>query len=254
LLRRRLDRFAESDTEAPGLIAVMLVSFVQTSTTSVGRACGQTLLALASLLGGVVSVPAGALISSIPVIIIDLMTVGLYVALVFLKVAIAVSGSAWTPSSWGAWGEESVGVMLGAVADSLGWTLGMRIDGLMLMCGSSSLMHLWYLVYSQPLSVAVWRLIQGGGLPEMLDTGPPLPGIALHAFLPEALVLPLATIFRYVCVTSLVMNISAIGFMLKCAYLDRRPIPVDILPWTSGQPPATETGTQGGQLRRRTGA
>merc|ERR1712110_358210 len=157
--------------EASGLVAVLLISLLQIFLTSVGRVAAQSVHYFASLVCSPLPDRLGGplfYVLATPGMLMDLATEGGYVLLLVFKAAVAYSGPRWRPAHWGDFGEERAGPVLNIVADNLGFALGVRIDGLMLLTGYFTATHLCTMTCGCSTVVLLVRAVLGNNRAESL--------------------------------------------------------------------------------------
>jgi len=241
-LDRDLDVFVDDDFEAPGLVAVLYISFLQILLTSTGRVAAQALLRFASLVCS--PLPSGVgyyvwYLLSMPGLLLDIVCNLGYMTLCFGKGAIFWSGANWQPSRWGTFGEEQVAIVLNAISDGLGFAIGMNLDGFLLLSCYFSFSHICGMAFGESIAVAFARKYLGGNrladsllsavssANSALDEVPvPVLGTTAPAQIAEVM----RMLQRPFSLGSLVLNVAAIGLLLKRAFFDAKPMPVDVLP------------------------
>jgi len=239
---RPLDVLEDHSFDAPGLVAVLFVSQLQILVTSLGRVAAHGAHGAAAVISQPLPQQLGEVlrpIITLPAALLELSAYIAYVVLFGLKAAVAWSGPGWRPADWGDLGEERMGLLLGAVADNLGFALGVRLDSFLVLAIYFSGSHLCSVIFGQTVLGVLSRrvLIRVSVGAQVLLAIDPLQVSApqdLHPALGAALPGPAAAALQRVhgliSTASLMLNIVAILRLFKRAFLDRRPVPVEVLP------------------------
>lgn len=247
--RRDLD---DPEFEDTGLVAVLLTSSVQIAVTIVDVLFGQAALHVVKLFFGLfyfclpwgwakATIGVVEWLLEIPLALVDLTMVTFYASCVAFKALVMLGGAQWRPEDWGETGQLRFAPPLDELQ---GWLadLGIGLRTLSVLVGL----------------VALKTLIAGALACALADRGsessllsPPLflPQMALPAAtsaLPPAAARILLCAYGYTGFVSVAVNGVALVYMLKRAFMDRRPVPTEVLSMPSCQ-------ADGGRFAPRSG-
>jgi len=181
-----------------------------------------------------------------PAVVVDFVTTAFYWALVMLKGAIVFSGPAWRPAQWGEFSEQYLGVLLQVMTDNLGFQVGLHLRGLVFMCAHTTCVQvataagakLTYFPHS--LANMASKMVFGGGSDAQADEVEEWHSVFgfSGALLPENVLTWFWLVNSPMVILSMAMNIYAILSLLKRAFGDCHPVPVEVLDAKQTQSPA----------------
>lgn len=236
-LRRDVDVFHDPGFDAPGLVAAIFLSFVQTLATTLGRGFAQSIHGCAVVFCSLFPTWIGGWLLvglEVPVLCLELVTWMFYLFLLCVKGTVVCWGPKWRPTDWGDFGAEHVTSVLAAVVENF-FALGFRLDSVLILAIYFQVVHICSIVGGHSLTGMLVLWVLGEERAQHLSAfDPGLKDLfpAFERLFPGTAPLLFWYVHLPAGVVSLSFNLTAIAGLLKRAFFDSRPMPVDILPAT----------------------
>lgn len=221
-LRRAVD---DPTFDASGLLAILVISMVQMLVTTFGFLLTTCYVQMLEAVSGVFDMVTPqfampckkvvALCAYIPVALAEFGIANFYIAHVLMKAAILMWGSRWRPSAWGSFGDCYVAPYLERVQLMLA-DFGIRLQGLAFF---TSVVSLKCFLQNMFLRFLTWREKGSASIHSLL----PALGVLAPSWEPAV-----HQIYAKASWASLTLNSLALMWLLKRAYLDCHPVPVEV--------------------------